>query len=72
MKEKVQYELECDGCGVEFELAYIEEKNSDVPMYCPFCGCDIDLEGIEEIDDESDVFDDDVEIDELDFEDDRY
>lgn len=66
MKEKVQYELECEECNTEYLLSYIEEKNSDVPIYCPFCGCDIDLEDIEE------VFDDDVEIDELDFEDERY
>lgn len=59
------YELNCEHCGNEWELSYIEEDDSDEPLYCPFCGCDVDLSDLE---DES--FDDDLDfdIDELDFE----
>ena len=59
------YELNCDHCGNEWELSYILEDDSDEPLYCPFCGCDVDLS---EVEDES--FDDDLDfdIDELDFE----
>lgn len=59
------YELNCEHCGNEWELSYILEDDSDEPLYCPFCGCDVDLSDVE---DES--FDDDLDfdIDELDFE----
>src|SRR6056300_1035986 len=59
------YELDCDHCGNEWQLSYILEDDSDEPLYCPFCGCDVDLSDVE---DES--FDDDLDfdIDELDFE----
>jgi hypothetical protein len=58
------YELNCEHCGNEWELTYIEEDDSDQPLYCPFCGCDVDLTDVE---DES--FDDDLDFDigELDF-----
>ena len=59
------YELNCEHCGNEWELTYIEEDDSDEPLYCPFCGCDVDLSDVEE-----ESFDDDLDfdIDELDFE----
>ena len=58
------YELNCEHCGNEWELSYIEEDDSDGPLYCPFCGCDVDLTDVE---DES--FEDDLDFDvgELDF-----
>lgn len=59
------YELNCDACGAEYELTYIEHEDSEQPIYCPFCGSDIDLTDVE---DES--FDEDFDLDELDFEDD--
>jgi DNA-directed RNA polymerase subunit RPC12/RpoP len=70
MREKIVYELECDSCGNDFELSYIEENNSDEPIYCPFCGSDIDLEDIEEVNDES-FLDDGIEMEELNFDDER-
>jgi len=59
------YELNCEHCGNEWELSYILEDDSDEPLYCPFCGCDVDLTDVE---DES--FEDDLDFDigELDFE----
>ena len=57
------YELNCEHCGNEWELTYIENDDSEQPIYCPFCGCDVDLSDVE---DES--FGDDFDIDELDFE----
>jgi|DEB0MinimDraft_10_1074344.scaffolds.fasta_scaffold19262_3 hypothetical protein len=59
------YDLNCEHCGNEWQLSYILEDDSDEPLYCPFCGCDVDLSDVE---DES--FDDDLDfdIDELDFE----
>jgi hypothetical protein len=65
LMSKSIYELNCEHCGNEWELSYILEDDSDEPLYCPFCGCDVDLSDVE---DES--FDDDLDfdIDELDFE----
>ena len=69
-REKIVFELECEGCGVEYELTYIEDRDSEEPIYCPFCGCDIDLDDVDEVDEDSESFlDDDIEMDELDFED---
>lgn len=59
------YELNCDQCGSEWELSYIETDDSEQPIYCPFCGCDIDLTDVEEESFEDDL---DFDIDELDFE----
>ena len=56
--EKTIYELDCESCGTEYELTYIEEEDSEQPIYCPFCGCDIDLEDIES--DKDDVWLDDL------------
>jgi hypothetical protein len=42
------YELNCDHCNNEWELSYIEEDDSDEPLYCPFCGCDVDLTDVED------------------------
>jgi len=61
-EDRVVYELNCDQCAGSWELAYIEYEDSNKPMYCPFCGVDIDLT---DIDDESE---NDLEYDELDFE----
>lgn len=64
--EQSIYELNCEHCGNEWELTYIVEDDSDEPLYCPFCGCDVDLSDVE---DES--FDDDLDFDieELNFDD---
>ena len=59
------YELNCEHCGNEWELSYIEEDDSDEPLYCPFCGCDVDLTDVEDESFEDDL---DFDIDELDFE----
>lgn len=56
------YELNCDACGNEYELSYIEEDDS--PIYCPFCGTDVDLTDVE-VEGESDINDllDDFDFD---------
>ena len=59
------YELNCEHCGNEWELSYILEDDSDEPLYCPFCGCDVDLSDVEDESFEDDL---DFDIDDLDFE----
>lgn len=59
------YELNCDQCQSEWELSYIEDDDSEQPIYCPFCGCDVDLSDVE---DESFSDDLDFDIGELNFE----
>ena len=48
-------EVTCDSCQSEFEIRYNEEKDGE-PIYCPFCGADIDYD---EDDNESEDFDED-------------
>ena len=48
-------EVTCDSCQSDYEIRYNEEKDSE-PIYCPFCGADIDYE---EDDNESEDFDED-------------
>ena len=56
------YELNCDACGNEYELSYIEEDDS--PIYCPFCGTDIDLTEVEdESNEDSDGLKDEFNLD---------
>ena len=50
-------EIQCQDCQAEFEIKYDENENGD-PMYCPFCGADIDY----------DSDDDENEDDEIDYE----
>lgn len=50
------YELNCDACGNEYELSYIEEDDS--PIYCPFCGTDVDLTDVDDESEENDFLDD--------------
>lgn len=59
------YELNCEQCGSEWELSYIEDDDSEQPIYCPFCGCDVDLSDVEDESFEDDL---DFDIDELEFE----
>jgi len=51
----VIYEFHCEECGAEGSIVYVENEDGDEPVYCPFCGADIN--SVEEDDD----------IDELDF-----
>jgi len=60
------YELNCDSCGADYEMSYIEHAASNQPMFCPFCGGEIDLTDVE---DESLIIDDEFP-DELDFDND--
>ena len=60
------YELICDQCGSDYEIRFVEgiiDRQDDGPMYCPFCGADVDLTDV--VDEDLDEFDDD--LDELDF-----
>ena len=53
------FELNCDQCGSQWELSYIVEDDSNEPMYCPFCGVDVDLSDIDDepLDNASDEID---------------
>lgn len=60
---EIVYELVCDSCGGDYELTYIDGiTNHNEPMYCPFCGAEIDLTDVEEEDEYSEG-DDYPEID---------
>ena len=50
-EEEATYELECSECGAEYEIHDINTSKNE-PIYCPYCGADIDLEEEEEIDDD--------------------
>lgn len=63
---KVYFELDCDACGSEWEIKGTDEGMPNQPIYCPFCGTDLDLADLEEEVDQLDLWADD-EIDELDF-----
>lgn len=45
---KVFFELDCDSCGSEWELKGTDEGMPNQPIYCPFCGHDLDLSDLEE------------------------
>lgn len=40
--------FECSSCGAEYTIRYDRLDNTDEPIYCPFCGEDID--NLEELD----------------------
>lgn len=60
--DEMVYELECDSCGVSYELI-VEGREKNEPVYCAFCGSEMDIEPDE---DEEEYID---EYDELDFDD---
>jgi hypothetical protein len=46
LNEKVKediIEVACDSCQSDFEIRYNEQKDGE-PLYCPFCGADIDYD----------------------------
>ena len=45
---KVFFELDCDSCGSEWEIKGTDEGMPNQPIYCPFCGVDLDLADLEE------------------------
>ena len=45
-KEEITYELECTECGAEYEIVGINTSKNE-PIYCPYCGADIDLDDLE-------------------------
>ena len=47
-------EIQCQDCHEDFEIKYNEATDGD-PMYCPFCGADIEYDQ----EDEDDEIDDD-------------
>ena len=59
-EEEITYELECTECGAEYEIVGINTSKNE-PIYCPYCGADIDLDDLEE-----------EEVDELDYDEDDY
>lgn len=66
---KITYELDCDACGSEWSITEFadDDINPQMPIYCPFCGVDLDLSDIEE-EDEREI-DSDYYAEELDFDD---
>lgn len=45
MSQEITHNLECDQCNMTCELSYIKgEENFELPIYCPFCGCDVEVE----------------------------
>lgn len=60
--DEMVYELECDSCGVSYELI-VEGSEKNEPVYCAFCGSEMDIE----LDEDEEDYDD--EYDELDFDD---
>ena len=66
---EIVYELVCDSCGADYEINYVDGiTNHNEPMYCPFCGAEIDLTDVEDSDYNEDL---DESFDDLDFESDR-
>ena len=41
-------EIECEECKAEFEMKYNEAEHGE-PVYCPFCGAEVDIDSIEEL-----------------------
>ena len=58
----------CDACGADYQINYIDGiVNNNEPMYCPFCGADVDLTDVEdELEGEESEY-----VEELDFNDER-
>jgi hypothetical protein len=63
---EVVFELLCDSCGADYEITFVEGiTNHEEPMYCPFCGAEVDLTDVEEEFESGDeeYFDDDLDFD---------
>ena len=48
---EIVYELICDGCGADYQINYVDNNINDYveePIYCPFCGTDVDLSDIDD------------------------
>lgn len=56
---KKSVQLFCFDCDVEFTIKYSEENTKMTPIYCPFCGQEIDPE---DSDSDSDEETSDVEV----------
>lgn len=63
---QIVYELVCDSCGADYEINYIDGITThNEPMYCPFCGSEIDLTDVEDGEETDESM---ISFDELDFE----
>ena len=51
---ELEEEIECPSCGAEFIVHWDPEGVNDRPVFCPFCGADLEDEDDEYIDDEDD------------------
>ena len=49
-------EIECEECKAEFEIRHNEADNGD-PVYCPFCGADLNYDWDEDSEEEEDYED---------------
>jgi hypothetical protein len=62
----VIYELECDSCGVGYDVSFSGKNAQEKPTFCPCCGEAVDLEDLDEedglgelyFDEENDLLDD--------------
>lgn len=48
MSRKTLEDFLCDSCGAEYTITYVEEDIMEEPLYCPFCGSELDTYDIEE------------------------
>ena len=49
-------EIECEECKADFEIRHNEADNGD-PVYCPFCGADLNYDWDEDSEEEEDYED---------------
>ena len=54
---ELEEEIECPSCSAEFIVHWDPEGVNDRPVFCPFCGADLEDEDDEYIDDEDDYED---------------
>lgn len=55
--DDIVYELICDSCGEEYTISVYDNGTEEIPIFCPFCGQEIDMSDFDE--DEDDLEDDD-------------
>ena len=54
--DDIVYELICDSCGEEYTISVYDNGTEEIPIFCPFCGQEIDMSDFDE--DEDDLEDD--------------
>ena len=58
LKEKEDIiEIQCQECKAEFEMKYLETETGE-PVYCPFCGADLQYDDLDEEYEDKEEWDD--------------